>query len=148
MDAALILAIRACATALEQLAAALEQRSEQPAPPAPLATSSWPDFMTTGLAAKYCGFKTTGGLRKARLDGRISPAGRRGSRGSLTWARTDLDRFMRGSGASSVEPPPEMAPFQPPPENPKPPQHRSRPLSAGSIEALRRIKEIGKRGPR
>jgi hypothetical protein len=35
-------------------------------------------------------------LRKAHLDGKVFPVGRRGGVGSSTWARADLDRFLRG----------------------------------------------------
>jgi hypothetical protein len=52
--------------------------------------------MFTKLAATYCGYKTTSGLRKAHLDGKVFPVGRRGGVGSSTWARADLDRFLRG----------------------------------------------------
>src|SRR5688500_9735784 len=40
--------------------------------------SSGSEYMTTRQAAAYCGFKTTGALRKAHMEGRIRPAGRRG----------------------------------------------------------------------
>ena len=47
-------------------------------------------------AAAYLGFKTTGGLRKAHLEQRIFPAGRRGGRGTYIWSVEPLDRFLRG----------------------------------------------------
>jgi hypothetical protein len=53
-------------------------------------------FLTTREAAAYCGFATTGALRKARLEGRIVPIGRRGGRGTLMWSLDDLGRFLRG----------------------------------------------------
>jgi hypothetical protein len=31
-------------------------------------------FLTTAMAAVYCGFRTTGAIRKARLEGRLRPA--------------------------------------------------------------------------
>ena len=34
--------------------------------------------MTTAEAARYCGFKTTAAIRKAHLEGRLVPLGRRG----------------------------------------------------------------------
>ena len=56
-------------------------------------------FLTTREATAYCGFKTTAALRKARLESRIAPAGRRGGSGTWVWAREDLDRFLRGAPA-------------------------------------------------
>ena len=44
-------------------------------------------FLTTREAAAYCGFKTTGALRKAAREGRIKPAGRRGGSGTWMWQR-------------------------------------------------------------
>jgi hypothetical protein len=41
-------------------------------------------FLTTREAADYCGFKTSGALRKAKLEGHIMPHGRRGGRGTLS----------------------------------------------------------------
>jgi hypothetical protein len=38
--------------------------------------------MTTAEAAGYCGFKTTAAIRKALLDGRLVPLGRRGGTGT------------------------------------------------------------------
>ena len=49
-------------------------------------------YLTTAAAADYCGFKTTGALRKARLEGRVFPVGRRASASS--WAIV-LRRFDR-----------------------------------------------------
>src|SRR5258708_3804843 len=57
---------------------------------------SWPRYLTTAAAALYCGFKTTGALRKAAREGRITPAGRRGGSGTWMWAIKELDRFLRG----------------------------------------------------
>ena len=48
------------------------------------------------------GFKTTGALRKAKLEGRIAPVGRRGGTGTWMWSRDDLDRFLRGEEAATV----------------------------------------------
>jgi hypothetical protein len=42
-------------------------------------------LLTAREAMVYCGFKTTGALRKAAREGRIRPAGRRGGTG--TWMR-------------------------------------------------------------
>ena len=39
--------------------------------------------MTTAEAARYCGFKTTAAIRKALLDGRLVPLGRRGGTGHV-----------------------------------------------------------------
>jgi hypothetical protein len=55
-----------------------------------------PTLLTTRDAAVFCGFRTLGALRKARLEGRVRAAGRRGGRGTLVWAVADLERFMRG----------------------------------------------------
>lgn len=62
----------------------------------------FPPLMTTRVAAVYCGYKTTGALRKAFMEGRVRPAGRRGGRGSYMWAREELDRFLRGDPPSDT----------------------------------------------
>lgn len=54
-------------------------------------------LMTTSEASVYCRFKTTGALRKARLEGRIRSYGRRGGTGTLMWEQSELDRFLRGT---------------------------------------------------
>jgi hypothetical protein len=54
-----------------------------------------PAFMTTKQASVFCGYKTTGALRKARLEGRIKANRRYGSR-FLIWKREDLERFLQG----------------------------------------------------
>ncbi len=59
-------------------------------------------LLTTRDAAAYCGFKTTGALRKARLEGRIWPAGRRGGTGTWMWGREELDRFLRGEAPAKM----------------------------------------------
>src|SRR5687767_1095751 len=61
---------------------------------------AWPPLMTTRVATAYCGFKTTGALRKAYLEGKITPHGRRGGIGTLMWRRKDLDQFLAGKGAN------------------------------------------------
>jgi hypothetical protein len=53
-------------------------------------------YLTTRAAAAYCGFKSTSALRKAKLEGRLAPVGRRGGRGTLMWSREALDRYLRG----------------------------------------------------
>ena len=53
-------------------------------------------YLTTAEAAEFCRFKTTGAIRKAVMEGRLSRAGRRGGRGTLVFLREDLDRFMCG----------------------------------------------------
>ncbi len=62
----------------------------------------WPPYMTTALATSYCGFKTTGALRKAHLEHRILPYGRRGGRGTWIWRRDDLDAFLRGKLPATI----------------------------------------------
>ena len=51
------------------------------------------DLLTTPDAATYCGFQTTGALRKAHSEKRVFPIARRGGRGVWLWSRRDLDRF-------------------------------------------------------
>ncbi len=46
--------------------------------------------------------KTAGALRKAKLEGRIAPAGRRGGSGTLMWNREALDRYLQGNAPASV----------------------------------------------
>src|SRR6516162_6769371 len=64
--------------------------------------ASLPPLLTTRAAAAYCGFKTTGALRKARLEGRIQPAGRRGGTGTWMWSRVELHRFLTGGGVAKL----------------------------------------------
>jgi hypothetical protein len=59
-------------------------------------------FLTTREATAYCGFKTTGALRKAKLEGRLLPVGRRGGRGTLMWSREALDRYLHGKPPATV----------------------------------------------
>lgn len=51
---------------------------------------------TTSEAARYCRFRTPGGLRKAWYSMFVFPYGRRGGRMTLMWRRSELDRFLRG----------------------------------------------------
>src|SRR5262245_6688298 len=59
--------------------------------------------MTTVQAAHYCGFKTTSSLRKALMEGRLAPIGRRGGKGTYMWSRSALDGFLAG-GPSAIVP--------------------------------------------
>jgi hypothetical protein len=54
------------------------------------------DRLATAEAAAYCGFRTARGLLSAYRRGKVYPVGRRGSSGSFTWRREDLDAFLRG----------------------------------------------------
>lgn len=54
----------------------------------------WPPVMVTADAARYCGFKTTGGLRKAAKDGLVKPMGKRPGSKTLLWDKEELDRFL------------------------------------------------------
>ena len=58
--------------------------------------------MTTAQAARYCGFKTTAAIRKALLDGRLMPLGRRGGTGTYMWSRQALDAFLAGARGGIV----------------------------------------------
>ncbi len=95
---AIAAALRACADTVDCLARTVEE----PSSVLERQVAFWPDFMSTSLAARYCGYKTTGALRKARLDGKIRPSGKRGGAGSWTWARADLDAFLRGHAPTST----------------------------------------------
>jgi|SRR5580658_2760064 hypothetical protein len=72
------------------------------ADPSIVAYATTKPFLTTREAAAYCGFKTAGALRKAKLEGRIAPAGRRGGSGTLMWNREALDRYLQGNAPASV----------------------------------------------
>src|SRR5690349_10216927 len=67
-------------------------------------------LLTTDEAAQYCGFRTTGAIRKAMMEGRLKPAGRRGGKGTWMWEIDELDRFLRGApltlGAEHPDAPP------------------------------------------
>ena len=65
--------------------------------PSLVAYATTKPFLTTREATAYCGFKTASALRKAKLEGRIAPAGRRGGLGTWMWARESLDCFLRGA---------------------------------------------------
>ena len=54
------------------------------------------EYLTTTEAAKYCRFRTPGGLRKAWHALLVFPCGRRGGRNMLLWEKKELDRFCRG----------------------------------------------------
>ena len=58
-------------------------------------------LLTTVEAAAYCGFKSTSAIRKAKLEGRLTPAGRRGGKGTWMWSVDELDRFLVGAPAAS-----------------------------------------------
>jgi hypothetical protein len=60
--------------------------------------------MTTAEAARYCGFRTTAAIRKAHLEGRLVPLGRRGGTGTYMWSRQALDAFVAG-GRDGIVPP-------------------------------------------
>jgi hypothetical protein len=146
-------ALRACADAVESLAqTAASLRTSAPTAPA----DEWPALMSTSIAARYCGYKTTGGLRKAHFDGKVFPTGRRGGVGPWTWARVDLDAFLRGGVPAHVqEDPPATEPPPAPRPVPQPPaakgQRRaktSRRNSPHVEEALRRLREIARKPPR
>src|SRR5207244_2392476 len=53
-------------------------------------------YLTTALAAAYCGYRTTGAIRKLVKEGKLVPISRRNGNGTLIFLRTDLDDFMRG----------------------------------------------------
>ena len=53
--------------------------------------------MLTKDAARYCGFRSSRGLLSAFRRGEFYRVGRRGSTGSFTWRREDLDAFLRGA---------------------------------------------------
>ncbi len=65
--------------------------------PSLVAYATTKPFLTTREATAYCGFKTASALRKAKLEGRIAPAGRRGGLGTWMWPRESLDCFLRGA---------------------------------------------------
>jgi hypothetical protein len=98
---AVVEALKECTNTMQRLASVMETAGSAPvaeaagtrAPTSPLA---WPAFMTTSMAARYCGYKTPGGLKNACDRGLIKPAGKRGGVGNCMWARTDLDAFLRG----------------------------------------------------
>jgi hypothetical protein len=73
-------------------------------PSAALPPWLWPPYLTTSAEARYSGFKTASALRKAKLEGRIVPVGRRGG----NEAPVSADRATRkytpsGAKLSSVE---------------------------------------------
>jgi hypothetical protein len=74
--------------------------SERVRAAAALSSASAP--LTTAEAARYCGFKTTGAIRKAALEGRLRPFGRRGGTGTYMWSREALDAFLSGHLAAGA----------------------------------------------
>lgn len=59
-------------------------------------------LLTTPAAAKYCGFRSCSGLRKASRRGLVKPAGRRGHTGPFVWDVDELDRFLESSNGKDV----------------------------------------------
>jgi len=59
-------------------------------------TSPASPYLTSAEATAYCRFKTSSALRKAYLEGKVRPAGRRGGTGTWMWSVEDLDRFLLG----------------------------------------------------
>ena len=59
-------------------------------------------LLTTAEAARYCGYRTTGALRKAAMLGRVRAVGRRGGTGTSMWRRGDLDHFLSGGRTGIV----------------------------------------------
>ena len=80
-----------------------------PGPVVPRASAA--RFLPTTEAAAYCGFRTSGALRKAAMLGKVRPVGRRGGTGPLMWAVDDLNCFLRGE-LPSEEPERSGAPPQ------------------------------------
>lgn len=84
----------------EELHAFVQQDSGRSKSVRPAAASDTP--MTTVEASRYCGFKTTAAIRKALLDGRLAPLGRRGGTGTYMWSRQALDAFLAGARGGIV----------------------------------------------
>ncbi len=68
-------------------------------PAAPLAPAR---LLTIAEAAAYCGFRTTGALRKARLEGRVVAAGRRGGAGTWMWDVAESRSLPAGRAAAGA----------------------------------------------
>jgi hypothetical protein len=150
---AVVTALRACAETVEALARTLDSSREDRSPAS--ATDQWPELMSTSVAARYCGYKTTSGLRKAHLDKKVFPVGRRGGAGSWSWARADLDRFLRGGAPAAGQDVSTRMPSEPPPRSEserRPPERERRPTakrrhSPATEAALARIREIARKPP-
>jgi hypothetical protein len=70
-------------------------------------------LLTTRQAAEFCAFKTAGAIRKAVMEGRLNPVGRRGGRGTMVFRREDLEAFMLGRTPRAI--PDAGRPRVPPP---------------------------------
>jgi hypothetical protein len=150
---AIVVALRDCAGAIAKLAAALEAATAGTSHPSETA-GAWPTLMSTSMAARYCGYKSSSAIRKAHLEGRLMPAGRRGGIGSWMWARTELDAFLGGrsrGGTSAVAAPatqddggagkrPDVSVDRPGIPSTASAQIRQRKLSPESQAALERIR--------
>jgi hypothetical protein len=100
-------ALRECAEAIMKIACVLQASAARYCAATTNPRDAWPTLMTTATAARYCGFRTAGAIRKAHLEGRLSPAGRRGGVGAWMWARSELDAFLcggRGKGGPMRSP--------------------------------------------
>lgn len=148
---AVAMALRACADTVDSLERTLVSSLRDTS--AVSRSDQWPDLMSTSVAARYCGYKTTSGLRKAHLDKKVFPVGRRGGAGSWSWARADLDRFLRGGAPAAEqdvstrkpsEPSARMASERRPPERERKPNAKRR-HSAATEAALARIREIARK---
>jgi len=59
-------------------------------------------YLPTPEAARYLGFQSTSGVRKAVMEGRLRAVGRRGGIGPLLFTRSELDRFARGDPPTAL----------------------------------------------
>ena len=69
-------------------------------------------LLVTREAAAYCGYATTGALRKAYLDGRITPVAKRGGVGTWVWHVRDLDALIGYAGYAGATAPNKTDSYQ------------------------------------
>lgn len=62
-----------------------------------------PSPLTTAEAAEICGYASPAGLRKAALEDRVEPLGRRRAGGPYMWDPEEIERFERSRGRGGVD---------------------------------------------
>src|SRR5579872_4472598 len=110
------------------------------------AREEFPPYMTTSLAAFYCGFRNSRGLHSAFRQGKVYPYGRRGGSGHYVWKRDDLDEFLRGDPKPANALRRDAGPGRPLKASSAVRRAGARERAQATADALTRVKMIAARG--
>lgn len=105
-------------------------------------------YFTTAAAARYLAFRSTSAIRKAVMESRLRPVGRRGGVGPHLFTREELDRFARGDPPATLT---ADRPGAPPADGEAHGQDEvdeTLEVLGGADAAARRLEEEGGRLPR